>query len=133
MKHLFFILVLFLASCDFVPTVSFSEKVTFSVEMATTPSQQAKGLMFRKTLCETCGMLFDFGREKKIGMWMKDTEISLDMIFLNAEKEIVYITERTTPFSLEMIMTDIPIQYVLEVSAGSVEKYGLKVGEKMSN
>lgn len=123
MRFLFLIVSIFLVGCDSQPTVVFPDKVSFFVEIADTPTEQAKGLMFRKSLCETCGMLFDFHQEKKIGMWMKDTEISLDMVFMNAQKEIVFIAEKTTPFSLEVIMTEEPIRYVLEVRAGSVAKY----------
>ena len=131
MKKILLLSVLVLFGCDNTSIVSFKDKVSFKTEMAITHSQHEKGLMFRKKLCEKCGMLFDFKEERQIGMWMKDTEISLDMLFLNAKQKVVYIAEKTTPFSLEKIMTTLPVRYVLEIPAGIAQKYNLKIGDKM--
>lgn len=124
------VFLLLLTGCDASSTVTFGDQ-SFTVEIADTPAEQQKGLMFRTHLCETCGMLFDFHREQRIGMWMKDTPLSLDMLFIDGNKKVVYIAERTTPYSLETITTPIPVRYVLELNAGSVQKYTINIGDTM--
>ena len=69
----------------------------FAVELASTPEQQAKGLMFRRELPEGQGMLFDFHREQPTSFWMKNTYIPLDMIFIRGDGRILRIAENTVP------------------------------------
>ena len=75
----------------------------FSVEMATTEEEKTTGLMYRKELADGKGMLFDFSPEQQISMWMKNTYISLDMIFIRADGRILRIAENTEPLSTKII------------------------------
>ena len=74
----------------------------FSVEMATTEEEKRTGLMYRKELADGKGMLFDFNPEQEISMWMKNTYVSLDMIFIRADGRILRIAENTEPLSTKM-------------------------------
>lgn len=103
------------------------------IELATTPTQRSRGLMFRDHLDDDQGMLFDFGRETGIAMWMKDTPLSLDMIFISADGRVVDIARNTTPFSLEVIKARARAQAVLEVKAGIADKLGLKLGDRVEH
>ncbi|MHA1540860.1 MAG: DUF192 domain-containing protein [Alphaproteobacteria bacterium] len=127
----YFLVFLFLLGCEVQKGDVFFGDEKFSVEYATSSSQQQKGLMFRKNLCEKCGMLFDFGAEQEIRMWMKNTIIPLDMIFMNKDKKIIYIEKNTIPHSLKTIKSPIPAKYVLELNAGISQKYQIKIGMKM--
>ncbi len=75
----------------------------FSVEMATTEEEKTTGLMYRKELADGKGMLFDFTPEQEVSMWMKNTYISLDMIFIRADGRILRIAENTEPMSTKII------------------------------
>ncbi len=103
----------------------------FSVEMAMTPDQQATGLMFRKSLPEGQGMLFDFRDEREISMWMKNTYVPLDMIFIRADGRILRIAENTEPHSLKPIFSGGPARAVLEVVAGTARRLGLAPGDRV--
>ncbi len=103
----------------------------FVVEMAMTPDQQATGLMFRKTLPEGRGMLFDFREEREISMWMKNTFVPLDMIFIRSDGRIHSIAENTTPESLKPIFSRGPARAVLEVAAGTSRRLGLAPGDRV--
>ena len=74
-------------------------------------------------------MLFDFGRSRVIGMWMENTHIPLDMIFITEGGKVASIAENAVPFSREVIESGGPVRYVLEVNAGIAEKLSLKVGD----
>ena len=97
----------------------------FSVEMATTDEERDTGLMYRKELPDGKGMLFDFSPEQQISMWMKNTYISLDMIFIRADGRILRIAENTEPHSTKIISSGGPAKGVLEVIAGTAQKYGI--------
>ena len=84
---------------------------TFAVEMAVTPEDQARGLMFRRELPEGQGMLFDFQREQPATFWMKNTYVSLDMIFIRADGTIVRIAENTVPLSEALVPSGGPPAY----------------------
>lgn len=104
----------------------------FNVELAVTPEQRMRGLMFRKELAPDAGMLFDFGSESdRASMWMKNTYIPLDMLFIKADGEIESIAERTIPHSLEPISSRGPVRYVLEVNGGTSARLGIKPGDRM--
>jgi len=105
----------------------------FSVELANTDAERAKGLMFRKTLPEGRGMLFDFDREQPIAMWMKNTYISLDMIFIRGDGRILRIAENTVPLSTRVIPSGGPVRAVLEVIAGTARKLGLAPGDRVAH
>ena len=105
----------------------------FSVEMATTEEEKQKGLMYRKELADGKGMLFDFSPEQQISMWMKNTYISLDMIFIRADGRILRIAENTEPESTRIISSGGPARAVLEVPAGTARKYGIAPGDRVSH
>jgi uncharacterized membrane protein (UPF0127 family) len=105
----------------------------FSVEMATTGEEKQKGLMYRKELADGKGMLFDFSPEQQISMWMKNTYISLDMIFIQADGRILRIAENTEPESTRVISSGGLARGVLEVPAGTAQKYGIAPGDRVSH
>ncbi|MES1155994.1 MAG: DUF192 domain-containing protein, partial [Pseudorhodoplanes sp.] len=92
-----------------------------------------RGLMFRRELPEGQGMLFDFQREQDISMWMENTYISLDMLFINADGRIRRIAENTTPLSRQTIPAGGPVLGVLEVIAGTAKKFGIKPGDRVAH
>jgi uncharacterized protein len=106
---------------------------SFTVEMALTPEQMSRGLMFRRDMAPDEGMLFDFGRDQVITMWMENTILSLDMIFLSADGRVLHIAERTTPFSRDIVSSTVPARAVLEVIAGTARRIGLRVGDRARN
>ena len=105
----------------------------FGVEMAVTPEEQARGLMFRRELPEKQGMLFDFGREQPTSFWMKNTYIPLDMIFIRADGRILRVAENTVPHSEELVSSGGPVRAVLEVIAGTAKKLGIAPGDRVTH
>lgn len=105
----------------------------FSVEMATTEEEKQTGLMYRKELADGKGMLFDFNPEQEISMWMKNTYVSLDMIFIGANGRILRIAENTEPLSTKIISSKGPARAVLEVVAGTAQKYGIRPGDRVGH
>lgn len=105
----------------------------FSVEMAKTEQERATGLMYRKELPEGKGMLFDFTPEQPVSMWMKNTYISLDMIFIASDGRIIRIAENTEPESLKTISSGGPAKGVLEVIAGTAKKFGIRPGDRVAH
>ena len=104
-------------------------KFPFDIELALTPPQMEQGLMFRRSLAADAGMLFDYGDPQPIAMWMKNTLIPLDMIFIGKNGGIVDFRERAVPMSLDTIEPKVPARAVLEVNAGTVNRLGLRVGD----
>jgi uncharacterized membrane protein (UPF0127 family) len=105
----------------------------FAVEMAVTPAELSRGLMFRTELPDGRGMLFDFKQEQIITMWMKNTPLPLDMIFIRGDGVIVRIAEQTTPFSTTTIPSGSPARAVLEVIGGTARKYGIAPGDRVAH
>ena len=105
----------------------------FSVEMATTEEEKTTGLMYRKELPDGKGMLFDFSPEQQVSMWMKNTYISLDMIFIRADGRILRIAENTEPLSTKIISSGGLAKGVLEVIAGTAQKYGITPGDRVAH
>jgi uncharacterized protein len=105
----------------------------FSVEMATTEEEKTTGLMYRKELADGKGMLFDFSPEQQVSMWMKNTYISLDMIFIRADGRILRIAENTEPLSTKIIPSGGLAKGVLEVIAGTAQKYGIAPGDRVAH
>jgi uncharacterized protein len=103
----------------------------FTVEMALTNAQQERGLMFRKALEPNAGMLFDFVREGEHAFWMKNTLISLDMLFIKADGTIARIAANAKPLSEDSIPSYQPVRAVLEIAAGRAAQLGLKPGDKV--
>ncbi|GMP02095.1 DUF192 domain-containing protein [Bradyrhizobium sp. TM239] len=105
----------------------------FSVEVATTEGEKQTGLMYRKELADGKGMLFDFNPEQEVSMWMKNTYVSLDMIFIRADGRILRIAENTEPMSTKIISSRGPARAVLEVVAGTAQKYGIRPGDRVGH
>jgi uncharacterized membrane protein (UPF0127 family) len=105
----------------------------FAVEMASTPAEQAKGLMDRRELPEGQGMLFDFHHEQPTSFWMKNTYIPLDMIFIRGDGRILRIAENTVPLSEALIPSGGPVRAVLEVSGGTAKKLGIAPGDRVAH
>ncbi len=103
----------------------------FTVEMALRPEQQMTGLMFRPEVKPDEGMLFDWGAPRESSMWMMNTITSLDMVFIAAEGRIHRIAERTVPHSLATIDSRGPVRATLELAAGTAERLGLRVGDRV--
>jgi len=107
--------------------------VYYNVEDAVTPQERSEGLMFRETLAADSGMFFDMSDsiDGKFYMWMENTKIPLDMLFLNETGEIVHIHENAAPMSRTVIESPVPSYYVVEVNAGDVEMHGIKIGDQV--
>lgn len=103
----------------------------FSVELALTSAQRAQGLQGRKEMAPNAGMLFDFHTEQQVTMWMKNTNMSLDMIFIAADGTILTIAKRTTPHSLKYITSGKPVKGVLELNAGTTTVLGIRNGDRV--
>ncbi|WP_230171375.1 DUF192 domain-containing protein [Rhizobium sp. CECT 9324] len=104
----------------------------FDVEWAVNMQQRARGLMQREQLDDNAGMIFDFGESRMVTMWMADTPLSLDMVFINETGRIVRVAERTTPFSEAIIGSGEPVRYVLEVKGGRAAELGIAAGDRLS-
>lgn len=103
----------------------------FRVELAITPEQRSRGLMYRRNLPDGHGMLFHFGEPRPVTMWMRNTYVSLDMLFIAGDGEIRRIVTETTPLSTDTITSDGPVLAVLELPAGTAERLGLQVGDRV--
>ena len=103
--------------------------VAFMVEVAQTPAQQMRGLMFRDEVPPSTGMIFLYDRPRLISMWMKNTPTSLDMLFIDEAGVIRTIEAATVPFSETVISSRGPMTAVLEILAGEAERLGIEVGD----
>lgn len=99
------------------------------VEIAATPEEQALGLMFRTELPDDRGMLFPHKTPRELSMWMRNTYIPLDMVFIRADGTVHRIEERTEPFSERIISSEGPVSGVLEIAGGAAARLGLKPGD----
>lgn len=105
--------------------------MTVDIEIARTPAERQRGLMFRKHLDQNRGMLFVFEKPDHLTFWMRNTYIPLDMIFIDPSMRILGIVENTTPLSDKQCAVSGESQYVLEVNAGFSRTHGLKRGQKV--
>ena len=105
---------------------------TIDIEVAATDASREQGLMYRDTMVESSGMLFLMGTEEMQAFWMKNTIISLDIIYVDSERRIVSIHKNCTPYSLDQIQSAAPALYVVEVIAGYTDKYKIEVGDRVS-
>jgi uncharacterized membrane protein (UPF0127 family) len=103
----------------------------FTVEVAETPPQLAQGLMYRRALAADAGMLFVFPYDRAASMWMKNTFIPLDMLFLASDGEVRKIVQRTVPHSTASITSSGLVRGILEINAGTVQRLGLNVGDRV--
>jgi len=109
--------------------VTSSGSHAFSVEVMRSDSQRQRGLMFRRFLPQDRGMLFDFETERVVLMWMKNTYLPLDMIFIGRSGKIAGLAENTKPLSEKIISSGAPSVGVLEVNAGTAARIGLRIGD----
>jgi uncharacterized membrane protein (UPF0127 family) len=106
---------------------------SFTVEIAATEAAREKGLMYRRTLPEGTGMLFDFHQEQEVAFWMQNTYVPLDMIFIRGDGRILRIAENTEPMSTRQIPSGGPVRAVLELIAGTTRKYGIAPGDHVAH
>jgi len=114
-----------------VTLVTASGEHVFKVEVMRTDEQRARGLMFRKHLPADRGMLFDFKAEQRVSMWMRNTYIPLDMVFIARDGTVVNVAQDTEPLSERTIPSAGPALAVLEVNAGVARRIGLKAGDRV--
>jgi len=103
------------------------------VEIADTPETREIGLMNRDRMDADSGMLFDFDVSRDVTMWMKNTLIPLDMLFMDHRGLVVRIAANAQPLSLSLIPSNAPVQYVLELNGGAAARYGAKVGDRLEH
>jgi uncharacterized membrane protein (UPF0127 family) len=103
----------------------------FTVELARTREQHRRGLMYRREMAADHGMLFIYGRTQPVAMWMKNTFIPLDMLFIKPDGRIVRIAERTVPKSTQAIPSGEPVRAVLELRGGTADRLGIEVGDRV--
>ncbi len=101
----------------------------FSIEIAATGPARQRGLMFRHNMPADHGMLFDYSRTARVAMWMKNTLIPLDMVFISADGRIESIAERTIPRSLDAISSRGRVRGVLELNGGTAARLGIAPGD----
>lgn len=104
----------------------------FAVEVAATPQEQQRGLMFRTELADTKGMIFPFRELRMASFWMKNTVIPLDILFIRPDGTIENIAEDTVPYSLDSVESTGPVAAVLELRAGLTAELGIEAGDKVS-
>ena len=105
----------------------------FTVELAVTPRQREQGLMNRREMPADHGMLFAFGETRQVFMWMKNTYLPLDMLFIAKDGKIRAIKENAEPLSESIIDSQGPIDYVLELNGGTVKRLGIRTGNRVKN
>ncbi|NNE22602.1 MAG: DUF192 domain-containing protein [Rhizobiales bacterium] len=105
----------------------------FQTEIADTEPARERGLMFRKTMPPDRAMLFHWGRPLVASMWMQNTYISLDMLFIADDGTVRFVAENTKPLSRDIVSAGIEVAGVLEVIAGTAQRIGLKPGDKVAH
>jgi uncharacterized membrane protein (UPF0127 family) len=120
------------AGQDTIEIVTSSGVHAFSVELATNDAERALGLMFRKSLPEGHGMLFDFKADQPVQFWMHNTYISLDMIFIRGDGRILRIAQDAKPMSDDLIPSGGAVRAVLEVIAGTARKFNIVSGDRVT-
>lgn len=107
------------------------ERHPFDVEVARTITQRARGLMFRESMPPDAGMLFVYPDEQQIRMWMKNTLIPLDMVFVGGDGRILDIAENTEPLSETVIASSGPARAVIELNGGTARRLGIRSGDRV--
>ena len=113
--------------------VSQTGRHAFQVEVARNDADRAQGLMYRRNMAPDRGMLFDFGRVQPISMWMQNTYIPIDMIFIHADGTIARVAENAEPLSTRTIPSGEPVRAVLEVNGGTAARLGVKPGDRIEH
>jgi len=101
----------------------------FQVEVARNEADRAQGLMYRRSMAPDHGMLFDFGKVEPVAMWMQNTYMPLDMLFIRPDGSIARIAANTEPLSTRTIASGEPVLAVLELNAGTAARLGVKAGD----
>ncbi|HMB11166.1 DUF192 domain-containing protein [Saliniramus sp.] len=118
---------------DSLTIVSGADRHEFSIELVDTPESRARGLMYRRSMPEDHGMLFDFGRVDMVSMWMRNTYIPLDMLFVRADGSIARIARDTEPLSERSISSGEPVLAVFEINAGISDRLGITAGDRIDH
>lgn len=116
-----------------IDTAGGSEARKFLVEVARSDQEKSVGLMFRTALADDAGMLFPYGPPQAITMWMRNTYIPLDMLFIRADGTIARIEANTEPLSESIIDSGEPVSAVLELAGGAAVRLGIKAGDKVNH
>ncbi len=103
----------------------------FTVEIADDPEEITTGLMNRESMDADAGMLFDFGQPREAAMWMKNTLIPLDMLFMDLNGKVIAIARQTVPGSLRTISPGVPVKSVLELNGGRAAELGIEPGDEV--
>jgi uncharacterized membrane protein (UPF0127 family) len=120
-------------SVEPVTVVTAKGRFPFRAEIADKPELRARGLMFRQHMDEDQAMLFDFGEEQPVAMWMKNTFIPLDMLFIDASGTVINVARWTTPQSLEAIESADLALAVLELNAGTADRLKIRAGDRVEH
>ncbi len=136
---LIIIIVVILIAIKFMPdrTLQIKTKTDtydISIEIADSPEEQTLGLMWREDLPEDKGMLFIYEKEDRPNFWMKNMEISIDILFIGSDLKINHIEYDVQPCETERCErynSPVPVQYVLELKSGFAEKYGVEIGDEI--
>jgi hypothetical protein len=121
------------AGMDMVTIQTSAGAKHWSVELASDNESRAKGLMFRRQMAAGSGMLFRFDDTRPIAMWMKNTFIPLDMVFVDQAGLVTHIHRGAVPHSLDIIPSRGPVRFVLEINAGEADQFGLAIGNRLQH
>ena len=127
----FFLISFYTFSNEKIDVSIYNKNITFNVEVAKTIEERRIGLMYRKKLLNNEGMLFIFPREKIIQLWMKNTYIPLDVIFISENKVIVDIKKNMEKLSETIVKSKVKSKYALEFNAGLINKLNIEIGDKI--
>ena len=127
----FFLVSFYTFSNEKIDVSIYNKNITFNVKVAKTIEERRTGLMYRKKLLNNEGMLFIFLREKIIQLWMKNTYIPLDVIFISENKVIVDIKKNMEKLSETIVKSKVKSRYALEVNAGLINKLDIIIGDKV--
>ena len=105
----------------------------FQVEVARNDADRAQGLMYRRTMPPDRGMLFDFARVEPVSMWMQNTYLSLDMLFIRPDGTIARVAENAEPLSTRTISSGEPVLAVLELLGGTARRLGIRPGDRVEH
>jgi len=127
----FFLISFYTFSNEKIDVSIYNKNITFNVEVAKTIEERRTGLMYRKKLLNNKGMLFIFPRKKIIQLWMKNTYIPLDVIFISENKIIVDIKKNMEKLSETIVESKVKSRYALEFNAGLINKLDIEIGDKV--
>ena len=127
----FFLISFYIFSNEKIEVIIYNKNITFNVEVAKTIEERRTGLMYRKELLNNEGMLFIFPSEKIIQLWMKNTYIPLDVIFISENKVIVDLKKNMEKLSETIVESKVKSRYALEFNAGLINKLDIEIGDKV--